>query len=323
MSRGGLKNGVVLVLVLWAVALLSALAIAASASFRGFAAVISTSQDKAKADALLNAGLEAAAAAVGNLGDQPLTERAFDIKLKTGAIRLRLSDEAGRIDINKAPVKVIAALLRSAGADDADVVARAIDAARGHSNDAAPSQSNASAPAPAQNNANASPAGAASPGQSAPSGAGPSKPPAFTDVAQLGRIAGVTPDIVAAVTPLVTVFGDEKVNALTAPGDVLAALPNVSRRQIDAFLTDRLTPPVSEGQAKSLLGSAEEFVNLQKKRSAASVDISARLVDGYSEAASATIIVLPHDVLAYRVLRWSPYQADRQGESGVVADMEP
>ena len=321
MSRRDLKNGVVLVLVLWAVALLSALAIAASASFRGFAAVISTSQDQSKANALLNAGLEAAAAVVGNLGDQPLTERAFDIKLKTGAIRLRLSDEAGRIDINKAPVEVIAALLRAAGVDDAEIVAKAIDSARTRNNGAAPSQSNASAPA--QNNAVASPPGVASSTQNAPSGGGSSKPPAFTDVAQLRRIAGVTTDIVAAIAPLVTVFGDEKVNAMTASGEVLAALPNVNRRQISAFLAARLSSPLSEGQGKSLLGPASDFVNLQKKRSAASVDITARLVDGYTESASATIIVLPHDTLAYRVLRWSSYQADRQAETGVVADVEP
>src|SRR5579863_2990994 len=104
MPRRRLKDGVALVLVLWAVVLLSALAMAASASFHGFAAVIGTSQDEAKADALLDAGLEAAAMRIGNLGDQPMTDREFEIKLKTGVVHLRLSDEAGRIDLNKAPV---------------------------------------------------------------------------------------------------------------------------------------------------------------------------------------------------------------------------
>ena len=306
MSRLDLKKGIALVLVLWAVALLSALAMAASASFRGFAAVISVSQDKAKAGVLLNAGLEAAAAVAGHLGDAPLTDRTFDITLATGSAHVRLSDEAGRIDINKAPVKLLTALLRSVGIDNAEALAKAIDAARTHS-DAAPGQTNAAS----------STTGGAN--QSPLSDAGSDKPPAFTDVAQLGRIVGLTPDVIAAIAPLVTIFGNEKINALTAPSEVLDVLPNVTRAQVAALLDARLRPGLNEGQAQAVLGSAGDFVTAPKKRSAASVEITARLVDGYGEAATATIIVLPHDSSAYRVLRWSPAAFDR----GAIAETEP
>jgi general secretion pathway protein K len=220
---------------------------------------------------------------------------------------------------------VLAALLRTTGADDADALGKTIDAAR-KTSEAAPQQTGVASSTPGA--ADKSPAPNTTPGAadkstapSAADGAGSGKPPAFTDVAQLGRIAGVTPDIIAAIAPLITVFGGEKINAATASEDVIAALPNVGGAQIDAFLAARSRGPLSEGQAGSLLGAAREFVSLEKKRTAASVDIEIRLPDGYSEAASATIIVLPHDSAPYRVLRWSPFLTRRA--SAALADREP
>ena len=54
------RRGVVLVTVLWLIALLSALAMAASITFRGFAGVVALDRDRVQAEALLTGGLEAA-----------------------------------------------------------------------------------------------------------------------------------------------------------------------------------------------------------------------------------------------------------------------
>src|SRR3984893_19472348 len=109
------RRGAVLVAVLWLIALLSALAMAASITFRGFAAVMALDRDRVQADALLTAGVEAAAHTIDALGDTPLDRMDVNVVLSHGSVRAHLSDEGGRIDIGKAPVEVLAALFRSVG----------------------------------------------------------------------------------------------------------------------------------------------------------------------------------------------------------------
>jgi general secretion pathway protein K len=294
MTRDNRKSGVVLVLVLWTIVLLSALAMAASATFRGFAGVIGLSQDRVKAEALLDAGVEAAAAIVGRVSErQPLSPRAFDISLATGSAHIELSDETGRIDINKAPVKVLSALLAHSGVDGADALAQAIDVWRLRDRPAqtGPAADTASADAP--------------PAQDGAAKKGSDKPPAFSDVRQLIQTPGMTWAIIAAIAPLVTVFGDDKVNALTASPEVLLALPGTRRAQVDALIEARRRLPVGEGQLEAVLGSAGDYVK-SKGRPVASVEVTAELLDGYRQAARATIVVLSHDKLSYRILAWTP-----------------
>jgi len=243
MARDNRKRGVVLVLVLWTIVLLSALAMAASATFRGFAGVIGLSQDRVKAEALLDAGVEAAAAIVGRLSErQALSPRAFDISLATGSAHIELSDETGRIDINKAPAKVLSALLGHSGVDGADALARAIDAWRlrdrpVQTTDPASDAANADAPSPQGGAANK----------------GPDKPPAFSDVRQLIQAPGMTWAIIATIAPLVTVFGDDKVNALTAPPEVLLALPGTRRAQVDALIEAAAACPLETASSRPSL----------------------------------------------------------------------
>jgi general secretion pathway protein K len=80
MSDRDSKRGMVLLNVLWAIALCSALAMATSTTFRGLAGIIAIDRDRAQADALLSAGLEIAAGIAGNLQDAPLTERGTTIR---------------------------------------------------------------------------------------------------------------------------------------------------------------------------------------------------------------------------------------------------
>ena len=76
---------------------------------------------------MLTAGLETSAAIIIGLMDAPLTERETSVSLPSGMVQIRLKDEGGRIDINKAPVKVLASLLRTVGADDVDTIVQGIE----------------------------------------------------------------------------------------------------------------------------------------------------------------------------------------------------
>jgi general secretion pathway protein K len=275
----------VLVTVLWTIALLSALAMAASVSFRGFAGVAAVGRDRVQGDALLTAGLELTAGTIASLGDTPLTEREITVDLSTGSVRARFSDEGGRIDIGKAPAVVLAALLRFVGASEqeAEGVAQRIVAWR----------RNVARPADA--------------------GAGPrndatNKPDAeqpFADVREVAQVSGMAPAWLTAIAPLTTVFGSETVNPLTAPASVIAALPGVNRAQLEAFLAVRRSFPTDAERLTAIFGPGQSYLAAKPQR-VASVELAAALPDGYAAAAHAVIVLVPQDSQPYRVIVWKP-----------------
>lgn len=271
MTPRAASSGAILVTVLWSLALLSALGMAASTTFRGFAGIVTVERDRVRAQALLTAGLETAAGVVGRLGETPLVQAETVVRLPGGVVAIQLSDEGGRIDIGKAAPEMLAALFRSLGARNGDVLAERVVAWRKPAN------------------------GSDEPG--AP------QETAFTSLRSLQQAAEVGPDVVAALAPLATVFGNATVNPLTAPAEVIAALPGVDRRMLAAFLAARSRGPADPARLSALLGPAARYVQVAPSR-AASVRLVATLSDGYAESAHAVIAVLPQDTQPYRVLAW-------------------
>src|SRR5205823_13555015 len=94
----------------------SELAMGASVPFRGFAGVMVLDRNRLQGDALLTAGLEASASTIQTIGDVPLREIEITVTLATGSVRAQLNDEGGRVDVGRAPLEVLAALLQSVGA---------------------------------------------------------------------------------------------------------------------------------------------------------------------------------------------------------------
>jgi general secretion pathway protein K len=283
------QRGVILVTVLWLIALLSALAIAVSITFRGFASVVALDRDRVQAEALLTGGIEAAVQTIDSLGDAPLDELETTITLATGSVRTHLSDEGGRIDIGKAPVEVLAALFRSVGASarDADAIALAIAKWRKPTDAAGDAADRPQAPA-------------------GPPGAPVKKANVelpFTDIRQLALIPGIAPDWVTAIAPLATVYGNETVNPLSAPAQVIAALPGVDPIRVRAFVQMRNNFAADVAQLASILGTDKKYLAL-KKPSAVSVHLTATLVNGLAQAARAIIVPMPESAQPYRILVW-------------------
>jgi general secretion pathway protein K len=283
------QRGVVLVTVLWLIALLSALAMAASITFRGFASFVALDRDRVQAEALLTGGIEAAVRTIENLGDAPLNECETTITLVTGSVRTDLSDEGGRIDIGKAPVEVLAALFRSVGASarDADAIALAIGRWREPVDTAGGRADRPQAPAGSPG-APVKKANAALP---------------FTDIRQLALIPGMAPEWVTAIEPLTTVYGNETVNPLSAPAQVIAALPGVDPSRVQTFVQMRDNFPADVAQLASILGTEQKYLAV-KKPSAVSVHLMATLVNGFAQAARAVIVPMPEGVQPYRMLVW-------------------
>jgi general secretion pathway protein K len=287
MTSNDPRRGMVLLIVLWTIALCSALAMATSVSFRSFAGIGAIDRDRTQSDALLTAGLEMAVGLATGWPDRPLLEREIAFDLSTGTVRARINDEGGRIDIGKASPDLLAALLRSVGASpaQADSVAQSIVAWRGNNQDRFANNSPA----------NTGSANASNRARSA----------FLTDVSQIAEVPGMRPEWVAAIRPLTTVFGAETVNPLTAPAGVIASLPGVDRDQLAAFLATRRNFPNDAARLGEILGLGQRFVEV-KPQQVVSVLSAAMLGDGYAAAARAVIVLLPHDNEPYRVLVWTP-----------------
>jgi general secretion pathway protein K len=293
MSRNDLRRGMVLLIVLWTIALCSALAMATSVSFRSFAGIGAIDRDRIQSDALLTAGLEMAAGLATRWPDKPLLERRTAFDLSTGTVRASINDEGGHIDIGKAPPDLLAALLHSVGASQSQAgsVAQSIVAWRGRNDDRSANNN------PAKNNI-AKTANANASSNNAPN-------VLLTDVRQIAEVPGMRPEWIAAITPLTTVFGAETINPLTAPAGVIASLPGVDRDRLAAFLAARRNFPNDAARLGEILGQAQRFVEA-KPQLVVSVRIAAMLGDGYAAAARAIIVLLPHDSEPYRVLVWTP-----------------
>jgi general secretion pathway protein K len=289
MTRSDSRRGMVLVTVLWSISLLSALAMAATVTFRGFAGVMAVEREQVQAEALLTAGLETAAGIMQASRDSLLTDVETTATLDTGAVRVRLNDEGGRIDIGKAPVEVLVSMFRSVGVPEtaAGTVARRIVERR--------SPNNAQSPANEGRQSN-----------QAPQLSSTNQP--FADLGQLHSVPGMEPEWIEAIAPLTTVFGDQTINPLTAPLAVIAALPGVDAQRAAAFVRARGNSASDADQLVRLLGVAQQYLAVKSQR-VASVDLTAELASGYTTTAHAVIVVLPQDSQPYRVLIWTqmPY----------------
>ena len=280
MTGSDSRRGMVLVVVLWTIALCSALAMAASVSFRSFVGIAVVDKDRVQTDALLTAGLEVAAGLATDWANTPLLDRETTFDLSTGSVSAQVNDEGGRIDLAKAPVDLLAHLLVSVGAPQAQANSVAQSIVNWRS-------------------------------LLASKATGPSRAPRhqstdgfFTDVDQIAEVPGMRPEWVAAIRPLTTVFGADTVNPLTAPAGVIAALPGVDRDRLAAFVAARRSEPNDAARLAAMLGPAQRFVAPKPQR-VASVRLAATLANGYATAAKAVIVLLPHDRLPYYVLVWT------------------
>jgi general secretion pathway protein K len=282
MRHDSQRQGFALVMVLWTIALLTALALAMSLMFRSFAGLVATSRDAAKADMLLRGGLEFAAATVKGQGARPLVATVHVLPLGGGGVRVVLSDDGGRINVNRAAMSLLAALFQAAGVPSAEAraIAQATVAWRIR-NGADPSKT---AQVAAMTNMGIAP---------------------FVDLRQLAQVPGMRADYLAAVMPLATVFGDDRINVMTAPDAVIGALPGISAGARETLLATRQLGVRAVQNIFPSLGNGQAYLKWDGKP-IARADLTATLPDGYIKMAQAIIVVVAQDSQPFRILAWTP-----------------
>ncbi len=220
------QQGVALILVLWACALLAIVlgGVAVLARTEGLQARYQFAQVQARYDA--EAGLARAVAALQDpdprrrwLGDG----RPYTFRFDGATVTVRITDEDGKIDLNTATPQVLEGLLHALGTESTqarDLAAAIADWRDG--NDAS------------------RPGGAEAAGyRRAGRDYGPRNGP-FASIQELQLVLGMTPELYAKLLPLVTIWSGRNVpDPAHAPAPVLAALPGMDTEEAGRYVRRR------------------------------------------------------------------------------------
>ena len=272
-------RGAALLLVLWLIALLTALIGAFALTARVESLQGKVLSGGVETQELARAGIEYALVRVADT--EPGTRwvpdgRVYRWKFAGADLEIRIVDESGKVELNQADAVLLAALMQVVGAErtKAEQVAAAIVDWR----DSDPlTQVNDGAEDPEYASAGL------------PYGA---KDALFESVAEVEQVLGMTPELFAALQPYLTVHGgSHPPNAAYAPGAVLTAMG----LDADAILAQRALPAGTD--ASQLVGAGSGTYSIESR---------ARRADGRGAALQATVRAgsgsVPGSV--YTVLRW-------------------
>lgn len=280
----GTEDGFIIVAVLWILGALATLAVVYTFYVRQGALQSLGYDERIQAQALASSGLELAAYQIGQRANVRPLQGNFDFRQGTATIGVNFTSENSRIDLNFAPKEVLAGLFSSVGADadDASGYADRIIAWR------APLKAGtADADADLY--------------RSSGKDYGPRHGP-FQQTNEIGLVAGLPPYLVDKVLPYLTVYsGQPQVNVLSAPAQVLAAVPGLTPERLQSLLSLRVGTPQDVVNAQ--LGIAANYVTMSAS-SADRVEVDVRFTSGNQYHSAADILVVDGDTEPYRVLSW-------------------
>lgn len=233
------QRGIALVTVLWLLLLLSLLAMGALRDARTESNLTRNSLEAAEARSLADAGIQRAILELLKDDDERVWRHDGSSNpwiFGDGQLRIAISDEGGKIDLNRASPLLLKGLLRAAGVErrTADALADAVIDYRDDDSlrrlNGAEDQDYRDAELPYE-----------------------AKDAPFERVEELRQVVGMTESLFARIEPAVTVHSrNAKINIAAAPKLALLALPGVAPSDVDAYLAGRQT---SQGDLdRSLLG---------------------------------------------------------------------
>lgn len=262
------ERGLALILVLWSLMLLTAVAVSFGYAVRVETAAGSALSDQVRAEAVAASGVRRAILGVLTEDKElrwPVDGRVHEIPWPDAVLRASVRSESAKIDLNHAPKELLMGLfanLLPGGEAGAETLADAVLERRERVGGQAPASSQ--------------PRGIRSARIAA------AARPAFRSVDELAQLPGFTPDGVWRLRPYLTVHsGKAKVDAASADVEVLAAVPGVTRDAAIAFARGRAARS-GETQALdlSLLGEGATYLDAASKATVANIRALARLQGG-------------------------------------------
>ena len=283
------ESGFVIVAVLWILAALATLATIFSIYLSNSAQALAVNDMGLQAEALVSASLELTTYQLMVAGDKARpAQGAFHFRLDSADVLVNFSSEAARVDLNFASREMLANLFAVLGADQ--------EAAKEHADRIIGWRTRPKAGAANDEEALYGAAGLAySPRQSL-----------FNHVNELGLVLGLPPVLVDRALPYLTVFsGSSNVDVLTAPPEIIAALPGMTPSALKDFLNQRPALPREDAAAiATALGPAQASATMPK--SMAFRILTTVRFDNGRQMLSEVVIALRGggDKDPYRVLSW-------------------
>jgi general secretion pathway protein K len=277
-------KGFIIVAVLWILATLATLSLIYSLYVREAALNFVIHDERVQTEALAESGVELAAYQLTAQPNKQPLQGSFSFRQGSATIAVKFRSENSLIDLNFAPKELLAGLFGGIGvqSDDALAFADRIIAWR----------------TPLR-------AGVSDSEAALYAAAGKTYGPrhgAFEDPGELAMVVGIPPVLVDRVLPDVTVYsGQPEVNLLSAPAQVLAALPGLTPDRLQFLLGLRSNDP--QDVVKAQLGNIQQYVTLDPSK-ANRVTVDVQFQSGGRTRTQAIVFLAPQDAHPYRVLLW-------------------
>jgi general secretion pathway protein K len=281
------ESGFILVVVLWILAALAALASTYSVYVGNAAFATQVNDDRLRIRNAISSGIELTVYQLLAAPDKARPPQgAFTIPLARSTIDVTFISESARVDLNAAPKSMLEGLFAAVGVDRSQAASFA-DRVIGWRKKADPGGQNSEVEAYKQAGFDYAP-------RQAP----------FQNVLELPLVLGLPPYVVERILPLVTVYsGHPEIDIRVAPAEVLAALPNVTPDQLQKVLTARVQSPGDGDALLRLLGPARALAN-DLAIPTARIEMRIDLHNGRTARAEIVILVLQDGDEPFRVLSW-------------------
>jgi general secretion pathway protein K len=285
-------RGFALLVVVWVLALMAVLAAGFASDTRSEARQARNLLRAAQAQAMAEAGITLAV--VGLLDQDPATQWPADGSLRSivfdrGTILVTVQDEAGKINLNGAPLDLVAGLLASRGIDET-VRALLLDAIATRRRAVSESLPGAATIGPAREEG-ARLATAAN--------------PPFRALDEIRSVPGVSGAVYQRIAPFLTVFSQTpRINPLTASREVLMSLPRVSAQEVENLLATRAAFAAGQDPVVApLLTGVDRYAGRTTFR-AATITAQATTPDGATFARSTVVALTGKPDRPYLLLGW-------------------
>ena len=242
------NRGIALISVLWITGLLAVMAASFASTTRTEARLAYNHEESAKAEALADAGVHRAVFGLLDLDAETAWhpgDKIYTFTLGEGDVQVRIEDEDGKIDLNAAPLELLAGLFIALELpeDTAQLLADRIGDFRDEDSEPEPLGAEDEAYLDA-----GLPQGAAD------------RP--FAAESELLRVLGMTQSFYEQVRPYVTVYsGAEGIDPFRARRPVLEAIPGITPPLVEALLTAGLeADPLNLPDDQELLTLADYIV---------------------------------------------------------------
>ena len=224
--RGKDDGGYALVFVLWIVILLAVIGSSLIHAIRVDKSSVSLEMDDLSASLIADGGINRVIISLVDPSDERrwcLDGTRQDVSVEGGSASVRVTSEAGRVDLNAAPANILASILAAGGATPSDSIAIAARIIAWRS----PRSFEAEDPA-------------VEPYREAGRSYGPRHGP-FRSVGELRMILGVTDQMEAAAAPQITIYTNSpNIDIAVAPDQLLRTLAGSGNQFAEAELDARL-----------------------------------------------------------------------------------